>query len=168
MLVFVLASLLISGPQNNFVWPKEISHLIDVPAISQRINLPYIDTGNEPKPDTRDVRYVDINGDGVKEAFAGMGPAGNAGTLWCICRKSGNTWIDIGEVQGGITFCEKRSGYYQLEVWSNGGGGSQARTLFRFQNGRYQMIRNENYERGVFMGAASADQIKQWNEVGTP
>jgi hypothetical protein len=167
MLAIALASLFIAAPQNNFVWPKKIFYLADVKPVSRQIDLPYIYTG-EPKPKTRDVRYVDINGDGVKEAFASMGPAGNAGTLWCICQRSGTTWKDIGEVQGGITFCKMQNDYYQLEVWSNGGGGTRSRMLFRFRHGRYHMIRNEDYERGVFSGAASAEQIKQWDEGGTP
>ena len=105
---------------------------------------------------------IDLNDDGVPEIFVDNGNGGTGGPGYSILQKAGNSYREIGALQGGLSLLQSVHGYYQIQAWSRAGGGQFTRTLHRFRSGRYHLVRIEDYRdlEGIRQYVGSRDPVE--------
>jgi hypothetical protein len=158
---FVLS---IAGLQNHFVWPREIS-AIDDDILETQIPFSKLppracEREMENADGSTGARYIDLNGDGIKELIVDDGTGGSGGPGFHIYQRSRGKWKVIAQFQGGITLCAKENGFYQLEVRNRGGGGRTGRDLFQFLDGEYRAVRAEAYKDGILVRVLGREELK--------
>ena len=136
---------------SDFIWPKELSHISEdqwhhVALADAPPNFNVEGLSNEEFIDQADAVIVDLRGDGHHQLIINNGGGGSAGRGWSIYDKLDGKWKLIGDGCGGLTLCQKYNGYYQIEVWSRGGGGNFTKGLLRFEKDRYHAARLEDWK----------------------
>lgn len=127
--------------------------LADLPERERKAVLDAIPTPDPPHdkaPESVNIAYLDLNGDGRPEMFVHVPIyGGTAGRYYAILSpdKDGS-YHEIGSFQGAIKFLEKDGGWYRIENLCRGGGGNYSRILnvFSKKDGVYEIKRNENHE----------------------
>ena len=157
LLLLVSASFLFNWAQASakspYAWPKQVLKVEEIewkditraqapPGIKWRIRPGA--TPEEIASEPTEIAYIDLDRDGIPELFVDLQTRESAGPYYDIFKKAGDTYKPIGNVQGQLFFCTRYNGYYQIEVWSRGGGVNYSRELYRFFKGRYRCVRLED------------------------
>ena len=95
-----------------------------------------------PDPFVR-ILKADLNDDGVDEIFVDTLYGGTGGSVYEIFAKSGNRHRSIGGCGDGARLLRASHGWYQIETLGRAGGGSYSRSLLRYVDGEYRIVRNE-------------------------
>lgn len=144
-------------------WPKVVHRLSpdDFKPVFAA-NLPegialYAHDGEMPEARAQRILHiasVDLNGDGVPELLVSADEGGSAGVYCDVYQRHRTEFKSIGwlgAVQS-VTLLSRFHGYYQLEVWSRGGGGYHTRELFRFEHGSFHSIRIDDFREAGYLG----------------
>jgi hypothetical protein len=98
-------------------------------------------------PERVAVCEVDLNVDGKPELLVEIGAYGGTGGAYYEIFSAGKagSYRSIGSFQGGVRFCTRKDGWYQIQVSSRVGGG-MLRSLLTFQRGQYRDSRREKHD----------------------
>ncbi len=91
------------------------------------------------------VCWLDLNRDGIPELLIDSHEGGTGGSYKLVFAKTRSGFRRIGSWMGGVTLVVPENGYHQIERWSSAGGGTFSRVLYRYERGRYRMVRLEDW-----------------------
>ena len=97
------------------------------------------------EPHNVGICWLDLNRDGTPELLVDSHEGGTGGSYKLIFARTSSGFRRIASFMGGLTFVAPVNGYYQLESWSSAGGGEFSRALYRYERGRYRMVRLEDW-----------------------
>ena len=97
------------------------------------------------EPHSVGICWLDLNRDGIPELLVDAHEGGTGGSYRIVFAKTRSGFRRIGGWQGDISVLPRAKGYYQFESWSSAGGGEFSRMLYRYERGRYRMVRLEDW-----------------------
>lgn len=127
-----------TGTEVKFVTtaPKDFPSGLDFDEVSVEGHEPH-DIG---------ICWLDLNRDGAPELLVDSHEGGTGGSYKLILARTPSGFRRIAGWQGGIILLPAVNGYLQIESWSSSGGGEFSRMLYRYESGRYRMVRLEDWQ----------------------
>lgn len=148
---FGVVGLLACGPlgAQPAPWPKPVEVKVEwVATAPERLptGVSFEQLSVEDRdPHEVDICWLDLNQDGTPELIIDSREGGTGGSVKFIFARTPTGMRQIARWMGGINLVDRANGFYQLESWSSGGGGKFSRMLFRHEDGRYRMVRLEDW-----------------------
>jgi hypothetical protein len=134
---------------DGFKWPK-VSHAsftsdtIDLTPIQKKSVKDICSNGGIVPPPTFHVMKADLHQDGIEQLFLrDIEGSGTGGYCYIILSPTKDGFKQIGDVGGVMTLDEPFDGWLQIECSWRLGGDEQSRTLYRYIDGEYKVVRRE-------------------------
>ena len=137
------------GSAEPAAWPKPVKVKVEFTNTTPKklprgLNFDEV-TVEGHDPHAVGICWIDLNRDGKPELLIDCHEGGTGGSYNQIFERARSGFRRIGGWQGGFTVLVPANGYYQFEVWSSAGGGEFSRMLYRYQRGRYHLVRLEDW-----------------------
>lgn len=149
ILTFALLSAVTSEAAESQPWPKPSDTKVEF-TITEPNKLPRgLDfdqvTIEGHAPHNVGICWLDLNRDGTPELLVDSHEGGTGGSYKLVFARTRSGFRRIASWMGGVTVLPPANGYSQFESWSSAGGGTFSRALYRYERGRYRMVRLEDW-----------------------
>ena len=105
---------------------------------------------------------LDLNGDKSSEYFLQSQLGGSGGPHFFIYGKSGGTWANIGDLQGGFHLLKPIEGWKPILGFSRGGGDSFAKYRLEFNGERYSEVWLAHFDAGQIIPPQGLIPHRAW------
>ena len=91
------------------------------------------------------ISRIDLRGDGTAAYIVENDLGGSGGPGYYIFERRDATFLKIADLQGGFYFARRLNDYFQIVDESRSGGTESTRMLFRYEHGKYHLVRMATY-----------------------
>ena len=155
-ITFLLFLCCVSAALAEQPWPKQVAEpkfaeveTAKLPAKLREVMMGYDDWDPDSGgklPARLRISRVDLRGDGTAAYLVENDLGGSGGPGYYIFERRGDTFVNIASLQDGFYFARRLNGYSQIVDESRAGGTESTRMLFRYEHGRYHLVRMATYQ----------------------
>ncbi len=158
---FLVLLLVMSSAYAEQPWPKQIASAKFAEASTSTLPVGLRDAmlhydefsqGTDKLAESYQICQIDLNGDGSQEYIIMSRQGYSGGPQMYVFRRRQKRFDCIADFAGRIYFGSRRNGYLQIISQSRGGAGMSTRSLYRYQDDRYHLVRLADYQLREFGG----------------